>query len=557
MTAIRTPIPKPSVVIADDDDAFREGMAAIVREPDSGFELAGLVADGAAALDLVLRKGPSLLITDISMPVMDGIALVEELRRRGEDLRCVIISGQDDAAYARAAVRFGVREYLLKPLVPKDFRAFLAKMREELDRQAVSARALADLESRVRLALPAARERRIRELLVPGAGRDKERDRLLGIDLEASRYCAACLRFPRADERSLQAIAALADTVFGSRMRVFSAFESPDTMAIVLADTSADARRAYLAASTGAAALRAAVLDLTGAPVTLGLGCLKDDPGSIGVSWMEAREAAASAFSSEEGMFVAWGDLETPTGPDAEGPGAAGMDAVGQDDVLAAVRLGWPEAASEAATRFSDALGSGPRNEKRVKTRVVALLAALDLMVPEGTRRPEPPFRKAMDAPSRLDLADLLARYAAECADAMKASRSGRTAGLVERARIIAESRMSDEALSLDDVAAELFVSPSHLRHVFKRESGSSFGDFLSALRLDTANRLLADPGILIQEVARMVGYSEQRYFASCFKRRFGMTPTERRAGQAMPREIAHNEKALPEEGLVRSGRGD
>jgi AraC-like DNA-binding protein len=295
-----------------------------------------------------------------------------------------------------------------------------------------------------------------------------------------------------------------------------------------------EAGRAFLAASGGGRRLREATEARLGEPVTFALGGLKPTPEGLPASFAEAREALASVFGAGEGGLVAFGDIASRERREAtrDAANATAEDAVA---VVAAVKLGSPAGAAEAARLFVTSLSGRKASEEHVKSKVVACLAAIDSSFPSEAERPSPPLVATAAASNLGELAELAAGYASSCAAAVERARAGRAADLVERARIIVERRMADEELSLDDVAAELFVSPSHLRHVFKKQAGTTFCDYLCALRLDAAARLLDDRDLKIQDIAARVGYAEQRYFASCFKKRFGMTPTERRSANRVP----------------------
>lgn len=107
------------VLVADDAPAAKRSLRRIIAGLP-GFRLVGEASDGREALSLALELGPRVLITDIRMPYLDGLALAAELRRRRVDIDIVIVTGYADFEYARAAMRHQVTEYLLKPIVPEE-----------------------------------------------------------------------------------------------------------------------------------------------------------------------------------------------------------------------------------------------------------------------------------------------------------------------------------------------------------------------------------------------------------------------------------------------------
>lgn len=103
------------LLIVDDEEIIRESLAAIADWPQIGYELVGTAANGMDAYDILRDEYPDVVITDIRMPVLDGIELIERARSLDPGIRFIILSGYGDFDYARQAMRFGVRHYLLKP----------------------------------------------------------------------------------------------------------------------------------------------------------------------------------------------------------------------------------------------------------------------------------------------------------------------------------------------------------------------------------------------------------------------------------------------------------
>ena len=108
------------VLIADDEAIIRGGLARFV-ESDPEFRVVATAEDGRAALALAREHRPDLALVDINMPFINGIALTEQLVAMLPDIVIVIISGYDDFSYAQNALRLGVLDYILKPVMEDDF----------------------------------------------------------------------------------------------------------------------------------------------------------------------------------------------------------------------------------------------------------------------------------------------------------------------------------------------------------------------------------------------------------------------------------------------------
>ena len=103
------------ILIADDEKISREGIRDCIDWPKYDMEAVYCAKDGKEALDYILKHPIDVLITDIRMPVMDGLDLIRQVHRKNIDISVIIISGYDDFSYAQKAIQFGVSEYLLKP----------------------------------------------------------------------------------------------------------------------------------------------------------------------------------------------------------------------------------------------------------------------------------------------------------------------------------------------------------------------------------------------------------------------------------------------------------
>lgn len=118
---------KVHVYIAEDEPPLLRNIVKKIHESDGDFEVVGQAINGEDAYDDILRLQPDLLITDIRMPIQDGLDLIKRIRSKGLNLICVILSGYEEFVYAKQALQLGVEDYLLKPLSSEDLANVLAK----------------------------------------------------------------------------------------------------------------------------------------------------------------------------------------------------------------------------------------------------------------------------------------------------------------------------------------------------------------------------------------------------------------------------------------------
>jgi YesN/AraC family two-component response regulator len=105
------------VLIVDDERLIRVSIRQRVNWDKMGIAVAGMAGNGLEALQFIELKRPDIVLVDIRMPLMDGLALIGEVRRKEiSDVHFVIISGYNDFDYARQAIRLGVSDYIQKPV---------------------------------------------------------------------------------------------------------------------------------------------------------------------------------------------------------------------------------------------------------------------------------------------------------------------------------------------------------------------------------------------------------------------------------------------------------
>ena len=122
---------KYSVIIAEDEILLLNHLAEKIEQCAPDFEVAGKAQTGDEAYRLVKEYSPDLLITDIRMPVMNGIELLEKVYNHCPLTKFIIISGYSDFGYAQSAIRLKVSEYLLKPVDPEELTTALGNIRKQ------------------------------------------------------------------------------------------------------------------------------------------------------------------------------------------------------------------------------------------------------------------------------------------------------------------------------------------------------------------------------------------------------------------------------------------
>ncbi|KRE82397.1 AraC family transcriptional regulator [Paenibacillus sp. Soil766] len=122
------------VLVAEDEHWIRSGIVEMVDRIGGGFKVTGEAGDGEEAWNLIQELCPTVLITDIMMPKMDGLSLIKKIDEIKFPLVSIILSGYDNFSYAQQGIRYGVSEYLLKPVREDVLKEALERSLQRLER---------------------------------------------------------------------------------------------------------------------------------------------------------------------------------------------------------------------------------------------------------------------------------------------------------------------------------------------------------------------------------------------------------------------------------------
>lgn len=117
-----------TIVIVEDEFRIRQGLGSLINKVDMGCKVIGEAENGYEGLKMIQDLEPDIVITDIQMPKIDGLQMIEKAKEMGAACTFVILSGYADFEYARRGIHLGVKEYLLKPATISSVKELLIKL---------------------------------------------------------------------------------------------------------------------------------------------------------------------------------------------------------------------------------------------------------------------------------------------------------------------------------------------------------------------------------------------------------------------------------------------
>ena len=485
------------------------------------IRIAGTARNGKRAWEQIQIMQPDIVLTDVRMPIMDGLRLASLIREQFDWMKVVFLSGHDEFAFVQSAIESGAVGYLLKPVDGQELAAAMAKVKEEVDKARLlrlSKAMLAEkhLERMLLLRDRQACEREWQQLagLFPSFRDALFVSGLIVLDRSGKSCSSAPLRMPDHDEMAKLVRAELKNA--GAEGVVARAGEG-EWFVAVCADGK-DAGSLW-------PRLSAAVRKAWGITVTIGAidrpARLTEAPDLL----REAREFADERFYLGHGRIVSAADVRSrnveAASDHARLPVLTSLedlpeamekiDGCFRDYALRRLPgrrlkpylIDWLEGLSEKLAKYDDwpAQGAGGIEEWRREIAGCDTFETLNTFV--------------------LDLLRKVCDYIAD-------KRRDRHARLVQEVVNLIEARYA-EPLTIEYLAGRVYLSPNYLRALFKEKKGCTIHEYLTQVRLCRARELLRDRKLKIKDVARQVGYDNTSYFCSFFYKTQGVTPNEYR----------------------------
>ncbi len=508
-----------TVLIADDEPHIREGLTRIIRWEEHGLELTQTAENGGQALERVLQGGIDILLTDIRMPRMDGLALIAECKRRRLDMRYIILSGYDDFEYIKEAVKLGIENYLLKPVDREELSTTLINTADKLQRERSSM--LAQREG-----LNIFRENVLYRWLAGEMPMEELQDkaRVLGLGLDARLYTVAALRLLR--RQAGVPLPAAANT----QARDICAWLCAG--AAVFTGLNGDVLALFPHEGADQRAGIAAALQRCVAEVGRALTC--DAFAAIGPSVSGAAQAHESHTAAQRLLGYSLilpansiVDHETVEREARDRARAVVVDTAALERLLHARDEAGCAALIDGAFEELTRAAVTPQH---VRNTAVDMLYHMTHAV-EAASGGTP-----LEALG-IDVSEVYVLYTAQALAGWLKTVCQRALALLRRSEEAVSPHMKmilayihdnyNRDLSIKALSTQFNINSAYLGQLFKNTTGEMFTNYINRLRVERAKTLLRTTALKAAEISEMVGYSNTNYFYRIFKKLTGVSPTE------------------------------
>lgn len=528
------------VLIADDEEKICQLIEKLIDWQALDMGLAGVAENGTQALEKIEALSPDVVITDIRMPGYDGLELVKKTRELNLNVEFVIISGYRHFEYAQTAIKYGVSDYLLKPIKKQELMETLQKIKgryHERNEQLT-------YEERVRLARKSDAERLrttwfsnvlYREWREQDCWDLEEISKQYYYQLKPGCFQIICVKFDGVfmpDEKNLEFLTEkttqITEQMLKGHVHDWELYVENSHIYIFL--NYEEEKRKIIRRQCKIILNELAVLEsiLKGLRVTIGFGTPVCDSSKLRLSLKSARHLVEQRLVAGNGKLLE-GELR----------GSCNL------------------ASSEWFTQFNQNMNAALESldRQQVGDCLMKLKAEL-LEQPDVTGHEILQmcrevcnlylfFMKNHKITIEQNFIERFNQGVEFCSSAKEVLRylmkeiassyDKAVAGKIQednRPIRLAKKYIKDhykEAITLEDVSEVAGFNPTYFSSLFKKETGKNFLEFLSEVRMEQAKNLLKETNLSVASVCGEVGYSDVKYFTKSFTRYSGLKPNEYR----------------------------
>lgn len=535
------------VFLVEDESIVREGLRDNITWQQYGYQFAGEASDGEMALPLIRKIRPDVLITDIKMPFMDGLALSRIVSAEFPQMKIIIISGYDDFEYARAAIRVGVEQYLLKPITKMNLLKTLEEVREKIENERAQENYVEKFKEEM-LEYEQFSRRNFFEKLLEGqlsVQEIYEEAGKLSLEIDASGYNLAMVSLwekKNIEERSQDSrlIAAKREelTRYFRRYPEFLMFRwNISTYGILMKGEKEQMQE--LKARCLENIVRICSSQDGELEWYLAIGEPVERLSLLTECYSKVNHLMSYRFLKPQEHILTSEVLTEVSSKSEERRSLGGVDISKVDpEILKGFLMrGQADEVEDFVDSFLESQRPALRS-KLFRDYMTLSIRFTTLAFVEKLGYGQEEFLESC-LPENMQTADLreedmrpymlsLMRRAIELNTKEKDTQGKK---LISRALEYIEENYTRESLSLNEAAGAVEVSANYFSAVFSQEMEMTFTEYVTQKRMERAKKLLRQSEMHSGEIAAAVGFKDPHYFSFVFKKTQGCTPREYRSG--------------------------
>jgi two-component system response regulator YesN len=532
------------VLIVDDDAVARTHLKTLIDWEKNGYVVCGEAQNGMNAIHLIRESLPDIVVTDMSMPVMNGVALIEYIADNHPAINTIALSGYDDFDYVRQSMKYGAVDYLLKyRLSSESLLAVLSAARDSIlrDRDAGARKQL--MQERLSAGSTALKKDFIRRLLfddtkdIPSL---QQEINLLGLELDTRNL--AVVAFEIDDYQMLQEkftrkemgtiLSSIEDMTVqilkDSGKSVASHIDKGKFVIIFSFGSIHSDLFIYNQMLTSVDRIKVSIKRYLNITASFSVGKLLNNIAEIGRYYQEADLALRDKFYKGKDNILRESSIQKA------GKKFTNLDIQDEKCILHALKAMDRKKLSEHVDRVFEKMLENEPDYKSTQMICVELINILNRVAREISidigeiyTDEDIPYDEMKKYETISDVKQWILHIYLKLIDRIELFqlRSDYSDNITKSMEYIHKNFKRN--ISLNDVADYIGVNSSYLSRTFKEECGKGFVEYLNFVRVEYVKRMLGDGHARLKDTAVEAGFNNYTYFFKVFKSLTGMTPAE------------------------------
>lgn len=522
---------KYSILFIDDEEVIRKSFLKLVNWEEHQFDVVGVYKNGEAAWEYLINHVVDIIVTDINMPFMDGISLLENIRRESSGTRVILLTGYEYFEYAQKAVELKAFDFLLKPVQTERLLGAVKKAALDIEKEEMTAKAVGK-------SLEISQSYFINELLYGKIEKTaiKGKAQELQIATDAESYMSLMVAVDAKIGENISE-----DVLIDLKRNVQDAIEREKKQMEELAEVTFDM---YFARNIS---VNIPILMIAQERTTFAedfiemfmkriMGSVKESADyqltlAIGKEQRKIEEIPQSficVINTLKNRHISGIGKMIYVSETIQERKVTDQIVLPTDTLLHHIRMGMTQEVEKDIKKIYEGFRHKEYLSLQSAKMVTTELAITAFKGEISSKDESVSYLYYLNHIQHLhtlnEMEHDITQFAIQIAEKRKQGGNHKKK-IAEQAVDYLKSNYSNEELSLNDVARFLNISVPYLAVLFKQKTNRNFSAHLLEIRMEQAKELLRTTGLTVGEISERVGYSSPQYFAVCFKKYEGISP--------------------------------
>jgi two-component system response regulator YesN len=506
------------VLIVDDEPFVREGLKMIIPWEEHGFTVCGEGIDGKDGLEKIIELKPDLVLMDIKMPGMYGIAVVKAAREAGHLGKYIMLTGYSDFEYARTSITLGVSDYILKPIDEDELIAAIIKVKETIEKES-------DVKKHVENSERILKQEVLKNLITGEEELDFSDELMMdfNIGMNFNSFQVAIIQYSQTRNEASN------KELFEG---VLELLKTEDNWEITFNENKVLLLLKGMKTAKSLQILEKLHKRLTGmvkTNVIITLGRLVNNKEEIAHSYKDAKALIGTLFFFSGTKILSWEHMKDEVGADSTEESQGELSKY-VEEIYTYLEVNDCDRITEVFKNFEVYLKRSKFSPEKVKGLYIDIFVELKEKVLASYSQSANVFPSNEEVIEKIyekeNFHELMS-YIEEIVSNISNNISNTSSDSVVKRILNYMNKNYNKPLKLETLAELFSYNSAYLGKIFKNYTGESFNSYLDRIRIENAKELLAENDLKIYQVSEMVGFKNKDYFFSKFKRYVGVSPKE------------------------------